>query len=112
MAAHLTDDGQQPVLDLHGCTVDEALALSRQLIVVSVQRKRDSVRLIHGKSTSDLQGVNHTIKHALHDLIDTHVMEWHVSSCYKASSYMIVGLRTRTNRSNRQRITLRDITRR
>lgn len=107
MKPHLTDDGVRPELDLHGCTVDEALHLARQLIIESVRRGRDSVRLIHGMSTSTPG--KRTIKSALTELIESGVLTLHVSGAYKSEGYMIVALRRRGNRHVPGRMTLRNI---
>lgn len=109
MAARLSDDGQRPVLDLHGCTVDKALSLTRALIVESVKRGRDSIELIHGSSTSDAEGRRRTIKNELHRLIDGGMMTRHVSQSFKSASKMIVALRRQAGQTDKRHITLRDI---
>ncbi len=111
MRPRLMDDGIRPELDLHGCTVNEALQLSRQLILESVRRGRDSVRLIHGKSTS--APGRRTIKSALTELIDSGQLTLHVSGTFKSDGHMIVALRRRGSRhaSVSGRITLRNLRR-
>lgn len=111
MAARLMDDGQRPVLDLHGCTIDQALALTRALIVESVKRGRDSIELIHGRSTSDALGHNRTIKNELYRQLDDGMMRTHVSQCLKRDSSMVVALRRQARQTDRRRISLREITR-
>ena len=107
MKARLTDDGIRPELDLHGCTVNEALHLARQLIIESARRGRDSVRLIHGKSTSTPG--KRTIKSELTELIDSGGLSLHVSGAFKSEGHMIVALRRRGNRHVPGRMTLSNI---
>ena len=110
MNPRLTDDGSRPELDLHGCSVDEALQLARRLIIEANRYGRDSVRLIHGKSTS--APGKRTIKSALTELIDSRLLTMHVSSVLKSDGYMLVALRKTGGRHVPGRITLRMITRR
>ncbi len=107
MKPRLTDDGTRPELDLHGCTVHEALHLSRQLIIESARRGRDSVRLIHGKSTSTPG--KRTIKSALTELIDSGALTLHISGSFKSDGHMIVALRKRGNRHPPGYINLRNL---
>ncbi len=107
MKPRLTDDGICPELDLHGCTVNEALHLARQLIIESARRGRDSVRLIHGMSTSTPG--KRTIKSALTELIESEVLTLHVSGALKSEGHMIVALRRRGNHHVPGRMTLRNI---
>lgn len=107
MKPRLTDDGIRPELDLHGCTVNEALHLARQLIIESARRGRDSVRLIHGMSTSTPG--NRTIKSALTELIESGALTLHVSGALKSEGHMIVALRRRGNYHVPGRMTLCNI---
>jgi len=107
MKPRLLDDQVRPELDLHGCSVDEALRLSRALITESARRGRDSVRIIHGKSTTGSK--SRTIKSALTELIDSGQLSLHVASTYKSEGHMLVALRKGGNRYRSNRITLRDI---
>ena len=109
MGPRLLDYGERPELDLHGCTVQQAIQLVRALIVEASKRGRDSVKLIHGNSTSDAGGKNSTIKNEIHRLLDDNRMPSHVSQCLKSTSHVIVGLRRRTGRVNRQPIKVRDL---
>jgi len=84
MKPRLRDDGSRPELDLHGCSVDEALHLARRLIIESVRHGRNSVRLIHGKSSSSPG--KRTIKSALTELIESGQLMMHVSSACKKNS--------------------------
>ncbi len=91
MKPHLIDDGALPTLDLHGCTVDEALFLIRQLIEVSVQYGRNTIKIIHGKSTTTL-GIR-TIKSALNELVNSGELSDAVNGTYKSDGYMLISLR-------------------
>lgn len=109
MSARLVDNGVRPELDLHGCTVNQAVQLTRRLILESVRRGRDSIRLIHGKSTTTPG--QRTIKSALTDLMDHQQLPMHVSSVYKSDGHMIVALRRRGSTHAPGRISLRDLSR-
>ncbi len=111
MTARLVDDGHRPELDVHGCTVDDAIALIRALIVKAVDRGRDSIRIIHGASTSGPNQACRTIKRALHELLDSRKLPLHIASSLRAHAYTIVALRSSSRRRNAQRITFRDLTR-
>lgn len=67
----LTDTGQAVTLDLHGARVDEALRMARRAFALAVRRGRRRLDLVHGTSTSDRFGHTRTIKHALHDWLDS-----------------------------------------
>ena len=109
MKPRLTDDGARPELDLHGCSVDDALHFSRRLIIEAARHGRDSVRLIHGKSTSALG--RRTIKSALTELVDSGQLRMHVVGTLKADGHMIVDLRRMGSRHVPGRITLHMIKR-
>lgn len=65
----IKDNGQIVEIDLHGLWVDDALDAISDVIELSAERGRTSVRVIHGSSTSDNLAHNRTIKHAfLHSL--------------------------------------------
>jgi hypothetical protein len=65
----LDDDGKTVTLDLHGLTVDEALAVTRRTLDMAEARGRATLKLIHGHSTSGAPG-RRTIKTALHNALD------------------------------------------
>ena len=111
MTPRLTDDGRRPVLDLHGCSVAKALALTRALIVESVKRGRDSVELIHGSSTSHIEDHRPTIRSALRKLISSGRMSLHVGQYLKRDASMVVALRRQTRQPDRRPITLQKISR-
>ena len=112
MAARLMDNGRRPVLDLHGCTVEQALALTRALIVEAAKRGRDSIELVHGSSTSDAEDHLPTIRSALRELIGSGRMTMHVGQYLKRDSSMVVALRRQTRQPDHRRITLQRISRR
>ncbi len=109
MKPRLTDDGARPELDLHGCTVNEALHLTRRLLTEAARYGRNSVRLIHGMSTS--ASGKRTIKSALTELIDSGQFSQHVSGALKSEGHMIVALRRKAGPSASGRLTLRSISR-
>jgi len=86
-----SDDGSRPEIDLHGCTVDEALSLIRELIYESVRYGRDSIKIIHGKSTT-VSG-RRTIKSALTELVDSDEFSTYVVDSYKEVGHMTIALR-------------------
>ena len=109
MAPHLSDYGQRPELDLHGCTVDDAMALVHALIVKSTQRGRDSIKIVHGSSTTRRNETRRTIKRALHELLDSGRMHLHIAYCLRENGYTIVSLRSRSGRKDTRRITMNEL---
>ncbi len=107
MMLRLTDDGARPELDLHGCTVNEALRLTRRLLSEAARYGRNSVRLIHGQSTT--ASGKRTIKSALTELIESEQLSQNVSSTLKSEGYMIVALRRKAGPAPSGRLTLRSI---
>jgi len=103
MKARLIDDGARPKLDLHGCTVDEALFLTRQLIRVSVQYGRNTIKIIHGKSTT-IPG-KRTIKSTLSELVERGELSDAVNGVLKSDGYMLISLRRSGNLHPTGRIT-------
>ena len=91
MKPQFYDDGYRPELDVHGCKVDEALSLIRELIYESIRYGRDSIRVIHGKSTT-VPG-RRTIKSALTELVDSDELSWYVIDSYKSVGHMTIALR-------------------
>ena len=109
MRPRFKDDGSRPELDLHGCTVNEAVQLTRRLIIESARYGRNSICLIHGKSTSTPG--KRTIKSAITELIESQEFERSVSSSLKYDGYMIVGLRRVSGQPDLGRMSLRTINR-
>lgn len=56
------DDGTSVLVDLHGCSVDEAIYVIGGALSLAFSRGRSKVDLIHGTSTSDSFGYTRTIK--------------------------------------------------
>ena len=56
------DDGTSVLVDLHGCSVDEALYVIGRTLSQAYGRGRSKVDVIHGTSTSDTFGYTRTIK--------------------------------------------------
>lgn len=88
----LTDDGAAVTLDLHGATVDEALALSLQTVRLAARRGRARVKLIHGSSTTRQAPHRRTIKRALHDLVDDGGFRPHATEGWRADNYLVLAL--------------------
>lgn len=87
----LADDGTAVTLDLHGAAVDEALRLVRQAARLAAARGRATLRVVHGASTSDPRDRNRTIKHALHDLLDSRALP-EAQSDYRAEGHTLISL--------------------
>ncbi|MCY4000353.1 MAG: Smr/MutS family protein [Bacteroidetes bacterium] len=91
MKPRFCDDGCRPELDLHGCAVDEALSLVRELIYESIRYGRNSIKIIHGKSTTVPR--KRTIKSALTELVDSDEFSTYVIDSYKSEGHMTIALR-------------------
>ena len=59
------DDGTSVLIDLHGCSVDQALYIVGRTLNEAFRRGRSKVDVIHGTSTSDSFGYTRTIKNEL-----------------------------------------------
>jgi len=66
----LHDNGQTVVVDLHGLSVAQALELVVEIVRVAGKRGRQSIRFIHGSSTSSRLYDNGTIKHTLSEWLE------------------------------------------
>lgn len=106
----LEDDGQRVTLNLHGCTVDEALDLARRTLQAAQRRGRQRVRLIHGASTSDARIGNRTIKHALYDALDRGTLAHGTTGAWRAEGHLLLSLDV-TARTNPRRLRLGDVRR-
>lgn len=62
------DDGESLVLDVHGCTVPDALALIRRALEEGARRGRARLEVVHGYSTTR-SAHDGTIKNALSDAV-------------------------------------------
>ena len=88
---HLDDDGRSVTLDLHGVRVGEATELAAALVVEAARRGRQTVRLIHGASTTDA-GAERTIKTALSDALAAGAYARHVTSSFALDGMLVLGL--------------------
>jgi len=68
--ARVDDNGMTVTLDLHGCSVQEAVAMVYRVLDEATARGRSSVKVIHGSSTSNANPSSRTIKHTLHEELD------------------------------------------
>ena len=104
----LDDDGHTATLDLHGASVEEALALAERLVREAARRGRSNVKLVHGQSTSSRLYQNRTIKHGLHDLLDRGTLDDVVVYAWRAEGHLLLALDV-TASSDPTPIRLRDI---
>jgi len=88
----ILDDGRTVVLDLHGATVDEAVALTRRTIAAAARRGRSGVKVIHGSSTSRIDRQNRTIKHAILALLDDGTLSPEIASAWRAEGHFLLSL--------------------
>ncbi len=65
----LEDNGAQVTLDLHGLGVQEALGVARRTLALARERRKATVRIIHGSSTSTGDPARPSIREALHRLL-------------------------------------------
>lgn len=105
----LDDDGATVTLDLHGATVDEAVAFSLQTVRLAGQRGRTRVRLIHGASTTRRAPHRRTIKRALHELLDEDAFPPAVTQALRTKNVLVLSLDV-TKSSDPTPIRLRDVT--
>ncbi len=101
----LDDDGHTATLDLHGASVEEALALAERLVREAARRGRSNVKLVHGQSTSSRLYQNRTIKH---DLLDRGTLDDVVVYAWRAEGHLLLALDV-TASSDPTPIRLRDI---
>ena len=87
----LDDDGQSVTLDLHGVRVAEAVDLAAALVVEAARRGRQTVRLVHGASTTDAGG-ERTIKTALARALADGDYDRHVSSSFALDGMLVLGI--------------------
>ena len=88
----LQDDGATVTLDLHGATVAEAIRLTQVLVREAVRRGRRTVKLIHGRSTSDALRQNRTIKHELYALLEGGALDYAVTNVWRAEGHLLLAL--------------------
>ena len=104
----LDDDGESVTLDLHGATVHEALVLTRDVLRVADRRGRAEVTLVHGHSTSDVQGHSRTIKNELRRLVERGDFDHVVRGVRRDRGRLVLKLNL-TGRSNPKRLQLQDL---
>ncbi len=104
----LDDDGRAVTVDLHGCTVDEALRLAEAAVRPAAGRVRSHVRLIHGSSTSDPHVRNRTIKHVLRDAVEHGALRPWSGGALFAPNAVTLSLDV-TARADPARLRLRDL---
>ena len=88
----LDDDGQTLTLDLHGARVDDAERLAAATVIEAARHGRQSVRIIHGSSTTDRDGGNRTIKTALYALLDSGGLSRHVASAFRDEGRVLLAI--------------------
>lgn len=86
----LDDDGTYVTLDLHGTTVDEAVALTYRTLRLAEDRGRKRLKLIHGSSTSRSGG--RTIKRELHRLLDEGDLGVHATNVVRSRNHLVLSL--------------------
>jgi len=102
------DNGQTVELDLHGAQIQEAIILLRRTLLVSVDRGRSSVKVVHGYSTSINPRKSTSIRDELHALLDEESLPEVVSQYRLAGSTMLI--LGQAHAQDHRRITMRDIT--
>lgn len=103
---HLDDDGTSVTLDLHGATVNEAVALTYRTLRLAEDRGRTQLKLIHGSSTS--QGGGRTIKRELHRLLDEGDLGVHATNVVRSRNHVVLSLDL-TATTDPRRIGLNDV---
>ena len=89
---HLDDDGRTLTLDLHGARVDDAERLAEAVVIEAARHGRQTVRIVHGFSTTDLDGRNRTIKTALHAMMDSGGFDRHVTSAVRGEGQLLLAI--------------------
>lgn len=87
----LDDDGTTVTLDLHGLTVDEALAVTRRTLDLAETRGRVTLKVIHGHSTSGAPG-QRTIKTALYDALEQGFLQRYQLNHHRQQGALILSL--------------------
>ncbi len=104
----LEDDGTTVVLDLHGASVADALALARATVREAARRGRTYVRLIHGGSARRDAYRPGTIRQALHAWLDGRPAEVPIADAWRADGYLLLAL-TLPSHTDPVPIRLRDV---
>ena len=87
----LDDDGQSLTLDLHGARVDQAVDLSHAAVVEAARYGRQTVRLVHGLSTTEAGAVR-TIKTELLDAYDDGAFDRHATGAVRMEGVLILSI--------------------
>ena len=87
----LDDDGQSLTLDLHGTRVAEALDLAHATVVEAARYGRQTVRLVHGLSTTE-RGAERTIKTELLDAYDDGAFDRHATGAVRMEGVLILSI--------------------
>lgn len=88
----LHDDGSSVTLDLHGATVDEAVALSHATVRLASRRGRASVKLIHGSSTTRRAPYRRTIKRALRERLEAGAFRPEATEAWRTEDVLVLAL--------------------
>lgn len=89
----LQDDGSAVTLDLHGATVDEAVAMSLRTVRLAAERGRMQVTLIHGASTTrGAPPYRRTIKRALYEVLDEDGFRPYATEGWRADGHLVLSL--------------------
>lgn len=88
----LDDDGQTVTLDLHGARVEEAERLAAAAVIEAARHGRQTLRLVHGHSTTGRWGEERTIKTALHAMLDAGAFRSHVTQSVRGEGHLLLGL--------------------
>ena len=70
-----SDDGTDVTVDVHGCSVDDALSIIERTAEEAFRRGRARVVVVHGTSSADRGTQRRTIKTALQDQLSRGVYE-------------------------------------
>ena len=79
-------NGDEPVLDLHGLRVAEALRRTTTFVVVEQQRGTPVVRVVTGHGTG-------AVKHAVRDLLTSHPAVAYLRSSLSSDAAVLVVLK-------------------
>ena len=82
----LRDDGSIVTVDVHGCTVQDALAIIRRSVQQAHRRGRSRLDVVHGFSTSDRFGYERSIKNEFRKRLDAGEYRAWVSGSYEDAS--------------------------
>lgn len=92
------DDGSTVVIDLHGLVVDEALRLAQGALREATRRGRQTVKLIHGSSTSSTLYRNRTIKHELETWLKDGALQRVITGHWAGEGYLLLSLPLQSHR--------------